>query len=371
MQDGLGAVSERAELAQLGTVTTLLEVQRPRNYGRSVQIDALASLLGLPELPELIDEVDRRVHEALSSSDATLSAAVSRVADAGGKRLRPVMTMAVGHLGSEFDRAAAVAGAAAIELVQVGSLVHDDMFEEAATRRGVPTINAVEGDNVALTAGDFILAKAAEQAAHVGQAFAQRLARTVIELCQGQLREMRDQFNPERHRDDYFASIREKTGVLFAAACAAGASCTNLSPGDADAVDRFGLSFGIAYQLVDDVFDFVADPVRLKKPIGIDMETGVYTLPVILLVERGRLDLTSLLRRHEPDDLIAARQLVLRSGTLQETLALSDVHAADAADAARLLTGPTADGLRAMPRTYFAWAVEHFIPATHGLGDAG
>ena len=335
-----------------------------------MQIAALASLLALPELPELIDAVDRRVHDALSSSDATIEAAASRVADAGGKRLRAVMTMAVGQLGSRFDRAAAIAGAAAIELVQVGSLVHDDLFEQAATRRGVPTINAVEGAGVAVMAGDFILAKAAEQAALVGQPFAQRLARTVVDLCQGQLREMRDQFDPGRARADYLASIRQKTGVLFAAACSAGASCTDLPDDAADAAARFGMSFGIAYQLVDDVFDFTADPVRLKKPVGIDLQTGVYTLPVILLIERGHDELATLLRRHDPHDLVAARQLVMRSGTLDETLALADRYADAAAEAVSRL-GPRASGLRAMPRTYFSWALDHFIPRQQQLGDAG
>lgn len=336
-----------------------------------MEIRRLATLLGLPDLPGLIDAVDTRVHDALSSSDETLSAAVSRVGDAGGKRLRPVLTMAVGHLGVGFDREAAVAGSAAIELVQIGSLVHDDLFEQAATRRGVPTINAVEGDQVALMAGDFILAKAAEQAAIVGQAFAQRLARTVIELCQGQLREMRDQFNPERSREDYFASIRDKTDVLFAAACAAGAHCSNLSAEEIKFVDDFGMSFGVAFQLVDDIFDFLADPQRLKKPIGIDMETGVYTLPIILLIERGRVDLEALLRRHDPDDLVAARQLVMRSGAIGETLALADQYADDATTAISSLPGPTADGLRALPRTYFAWALEHFTPSHRSFGDAG
>jgi geranylgeranyl pyrophosphate synthase len=148
--------------------------------------DDLARLLGVSELGAKLGDVERCLEHALNSPTA-LAAPSRRVTDAGGKRLRPVLTIACAALGGIYDQRG-VAAASAAELVQVGSLVHDDLLDGALTRRGTPTINAVEGANTALLAGDFMLAQAGQLAASVGVGAASILATTIRELCIGQTR---------------------------------------------------------------------------------------------------------------------------------------------------------------------------------------
>ena len=328
-----------------------------------MEVEALAELLAVPDLPYLIERVDQRVRNALGTEENYLSEAAGRVAQAGGKRLRPVLTMAFAELGRSYDADAAVAGAAAVELVQIGSLVHDDMLDGATTRRAVPTINAVEGDTMALLAGDFILARAGEQATLVDETFAALLGRTMTWLCEGQLLELQDQFNAERPIERYMKSIRSKTAVLFAAACAAGAHASGMADEQIALAMEFGSEFGMAYQLVDDVFDFVADPARLGKPTGIDLDSGVYTLPVLLQIAKGDDSLVRLLEDRTPGGLDAAREAVLRAGGVEDALGVAARHSEAAASQMSAFSSAVAEGLSAFPRTYFGWAMEHFVPA--------
>jgi geranylgeranyl pyrophosphate synthase len=153
-----------------------------------VNVGGVLAALGVPDLHDRLGLVDARITDALSVGNGALAAATLRVAGSGGKRLRPALTVACAHLGDVFDERV-VSGAAAVELVQVGSLIHDDIFEEASTRRGVPTINAVEGSKTALLAGDFVLACAGTEAARAGREQAVVLADTIVALCEGQVAE--------------------------------------------------------------------------------------------------------------------------------------------------------------------------------------
>jgi hypothetical protein len=150
--------------------------------------DNLARLLGVPDLGAKLGDVERCLEHALDSPTA-LAAPSRRVTDAGGKRLRPALTIACAGLGGIYDQRV-VAAAAAAELVQIGSLVHDDLLNGALTRRGTPIINAVEGASTALLARDFMLAQAGQLAASVGAGAASILATTIIELGIGQTREV-------------------------------------------------------------------------------------------------------------------------------------------------------------------------------------
>jgi len=193
-----------------------------------LSLDALAGTFGIPDLRDRLAAVDARIAEALEGGGALLGEASVRVASNGGKRLRPLFTVVVAALGDTFDERV-VNAAAAVELVQVGSLVHDDILDQADTRRGRPTINAVEGVNHAVLAGDYILARAAELAASVSREAAELVAVTLSELCEGQVRELRDIFDPDRSVDEHLASIRGKTAALFECSCRLGAECGGLT----------------------------------------------------------------------------------------------------------------------------------------------
>jgi heptaprenyl diphosphate synthase len=332
-----------------------------------LDVDRLARMFGIPDLADRLAAVDERITSALGERDALLGPASVRVAEAGGKRLRPLFTIACAALGDVFDERV-VAAAASVELVQIGSLVHDDIIDVAATRRGRPTINAREGLDHALLAGDYILARAAEQAASVSQEAASLVAEALTQLCEGQVLELRDAFDPDRSLDAHLASIRGKTAALFECACRLGAHTAGLAPHNATAVGRFGAAFGMSFQVLDDVLDLIGDADRLGKPTGIDIAAGVYTLPVITALRGPRgAELRGLLPAPPGDqdgpenagDVAAALAVVRGSGSVAAALATVDRYADEARRAvAHLNQATVGEGLWAFPRTYTTWALE-------------
>ena len=348
-------------------------------------IDDLARLFGIADLADRLAAVDQRIVDALDPEGAVLAPAAARVASTGGKRLRPLLTIVAAAVGDVFDDRV-ISAAAAVELVQVGSLVHDDLLDRALTRRGQPTINAVEGVNHAVLAGDYILARAAELAAGVSREAAALLADALGDLCEGQALELRDAFDPDRSIDDHIASIRGKTAALFACAFRLGAHCGGVSPRNATALGRFGEAFGMSFQVLDDMLDLIGDADRLGKPTGIDIESGVYTLPVLTALreadgDRLRALLTGRPAVGEPGDAAAspatgpvehrsgvaqAIDLVRGSGSIAVALAAVDRYADDARRAVTHLNQTRiGEGLAAFPRSYVTWALESFMDSRY------
>jgi heptaprenyl diphosphate synthase len=255
--------------------------------------------------------------------------------------------------------------------VQVGSLVHDDILDDADTRRGRPTINAVEGVNHAVLAGDYILARAAELAARVSQQAAALIAGALGELCEGQVLEMRDLHDPGRSVDAHLASVRGKTAALFECACRLGAHCAGLAGGKADALARYGDAFGMAFQVLDDILDLIGDEARLGKPTGNDIASGVYTLPVIAaLGGPSGAELREVLGSLGSDGdgtpdgprVERAIRLVRQSGAIAEALTVADRYAEDARRAVAHLNQTTVgEGLGHFPRAYATWALDNLM----------
>jgi geranylgeranyl pyrophosphate synthase len=322
----------------------------------------LARLFGVDDLPARLAAVDDCIAASLRADGALLGDAAARVAGAGGKRLRPLFTIVAAELGGTFDERV-VKAAAAVELVQVGSLVHDDILDGAATRRGRATINAVEGVDHALLAGDYILARAAQLAASVSGEAAGLLATALGELCEGQVLEMRDVFDPDRSVESHLASVRGKTASLFSCACRLGAHCGGVSERNTEALAGFGEAFGMGFQLLDDVLDIVGDEGRLGKPTGNDIASGVYTLPLLsALAAPGGGDLRHLLGNGSsarPEQVAEALDVVRRSGAVAGALTAADRYADEARRAVEHLNQTAVgDGLAAFPRVYATWSLE-------------
>jgi heptaprenyl diphosphate synthase len=340
----------------------------------------LAHLFGIADLPDRLAAVDRTIAEALGRDGEMLAPAALRVAGSGGKALRPLLAIVSAAAGDGDgdgdvfdDRVAAVA--AAVELVQVGSLVHDDILDRATTRRGQPTINAVEGIDHAVLAGDYILARAAALAVSVSREAGELVAETLGVLCEGQALEMRDAFDPDRSVEAHLRSVHGKTAALFACACRIGAVTAGLADRDVDALGRYGEAFGMGFQVLDDVLDLLGDPDRLGKPTGLDIASGVYTLPVLAALggpQGGELRRLLPVSDDGPpggDDVAAAVELVRGSGSVAVALEAMDRYADDACRAvadAHLDRGAVGEGLLAFPRTYTRWALEAFTdPRVH------
>jgi heptaprenyl diphosphate synthase len=318
-------------------------------------------LLGLSELDEKLAAVSERLVATSTVGGSELAGPCLRVVAAGGKRLRPALTIAVAGVGQVFD-ARVVAAAVAVELVQVGSLVHDDIFDEAQTRRGTPTINAVEGQSQALLAGTYLMARAAAEAVEAGQQVASDVARTVARLCIGQTAETEHLFDVGQEIDRYLFTIEAKTAALFACSCRVGAFTGEFPEEDVNSFGEFGRNFGMAFQLIDDVLDLIGDPDRLGKPVGTDIRNGVLTMPALLeLTEHHGGDLRALLLRRQHPDLEQASRMIIHSGHIEEVIEVARQYASDASAAVSDIPG--AKYLSKFPSSYVDWALEQFVAA--------
>lgn len=227
------------------------------------------------------DRVETALRAAVVTSDAYLTEIASHLIVAGGKRLRPMVAVAAAQVTGRPASDDAVQGGIACELVHLGSLYHDDVMDEAETRRGVETVNARWGNLQAILAGDFLLSRASEIAASLGTEVAALLARCIGRLCEGQIEELRHTYDVTRAEPSYLASIEGKTASLYETAARIGGIVSGLDRPLVDALTDYGNAYGMVFQIVDDILDITSTDEELGKPAGHDMVEGVYTLPVI------------------------------------------------------------------------------------------
>jgi geranylgeranyl pyrophosphate synthase len=204
---------------------------------------------------------------------------------AGGKRVRPALVMLSARAGGPGAEESDLA-AAAIELVHIATLYHDDVIDETETRRGVPTVHSKFGVEIAVLSGDFLFARGCALGAQAGGEVPGILAHAIAEVCEGQIVETANLGDPDRSVEDYTETIRRKTAALFRAACELGAATSGASAEDRNALKVYGERLGLAFQIVDDVLDLVGDPAVTGKIPGTDLKEGVFTLPVLIACER-------------------------------------------------------------------------------------
>jgi geranylgeranyl pyrophosphate synthase len=238
---------------------------------------------GGAHVPALLDEVEVRLRAVAGSHGPVLGEYASATIAAGGKRLRPLLVLvAAGPEPSDPD--GLVRAAAAVELVHAASLVHDDVLDAAALRRGQPTVVAAGGRAMAVATGDLLFSRAFAELAGTGRADAVRvLSDAASALAEGELLQRADAWDVSVPRERYTTRCDLKTGRLFAAACTLGAL---LGGGEPEALGGFGRQIGLAFQLLDDVLDVSGPAERTGKHRGTDLLDGTVTLPFILARER-------------------------------------------------------------------------------------
>jgi octaprenyl-diphosphate synthase len=221
-------------------------------------------------LPARLGEVEEVLREAISEHGETLGKDAAATLEAGGKRLRPMLVLLCAGPG----RAAAVPAAAAIELVHMATLVHDDVLDDAPLRRGLPTVAATSGRGRAVATGDLLFSRAFELLAGAEDARSVALlADASVALARGELAQRHDAFDLELDEERYLARCRLKTARLFECACLLGH--------DDEGLREFGAGIGLAFQLLDDVLDVSGPPERTGKARGTDLLDGTVTLPLI------------------------------------------------------------------------------------------
>ena len=310
---------------------------RPRNFcfaGAHRYREPVASPTDLFVLPGMADELERvavALRASVVTDDAYFTELTSHLVQAGGKLLRPALAVAAGAVADPTSPVpdGVVLGGVAVELVQTGSLYHDDVMDEALTRRSVESVNARWGNLRAILAGDFLLAKASEIAASLGTEVAALLAATIGRMCEGQVRELQTTFDVRRTEEQYLAAIDGKTASLFASAARIGALVVELPRADVDSLTTFGHRYGTAFQVVDDILDVVATDEQLGKPAGNDLAEGIYTYPVIRALQNPVVadELRSLLGRTlDRDEVERARKLVRTGDAIEAATSLARQH---------------------------------------------
>lgn len=313
---------------------------------RGPRLAAPADLRVVDEVDRGLDALEARLDEHLRVADPVADAVTRYLLEAGGKRARPLLLLLTAHLGTGVDDDV-LSAAEVVEITHLASLYHDDVMDEADTRRGVPSTHTVWGNSVAILAGDLLFARAGQIAAPLGSEVAVLQARTFERLCLGQLHETLGpgDDDPVAH---YLQVLSDKTGSLIAAAAELGVLVSGADAAYREPLRLFGERIGVAFQIVDDVIDLSADP-ETGKDQGNDVRAGVATLPVLLLGKRGDDDSVRLRDRLE-----------------------SPVDDAElAAAVAELAAHPVVDETVAEAERWQRWALEALAPLPSGTVRRG
>ena len=243
-------------------------------------MNALATVRAAPGLDEYLDRLEERLLDSVASHPGLVGAIGAETLAAGGKRLRPVLVFLCTprrRRGDDF----AVAGGAAVELVHMATLVHDDLLDGADLRRGRPTAWAEHGDVAAKAAGDFLFARAFAELASTGDPGAVSvLADAALALARGEALQRRQAYCPDTSVEDYLRRCSLKTAKLFEAACLLGGGRPELG--------AFGLALGVAFQIADDILDCTGDFDTTGKAPGVDLRDGTPTLPLLLAAREDK-----------------------------------------------------------------------------------
>jgi geranylgeranyl pyrophosphate synthase len=238
--------------------------------------------------------VEAALRDEIQRDPDVVSAPMADLFAAGGKRLRPALVLLAARCG-RYDLEKLTPAAMSVELTHAATLVHDDVIDRASVRRGRPTVAASLGDEPAIVIGDFYFAKAYEHAARTDSAeVVGILARTVMEICAGEVRQQEIRYRYSTGVDEYMQRIEAKTATLLAACCDIGAVLAGLSAAQRTALHEYGRLLGLAFQIADDVLDYMGSEDEIGKPIGQDIAEGFATLPLMLAKQdkaaAGRLD---------------------------------------------------------------------------------
>lgn len=232
------------------------------------------------DLGATLAEMEAIIRVAVTSPDPLVSQAARHLADAGGKRFRPLLVALSAQFGDPKAPEVALAGAV-VELTHLATLYHDDVMDEAAMRRGAPSANARWGNSVAILIGDYLFARAADYASELGIDAVRIQSKTFSRLVHGQIAETVGPGPTDDKIDHYLGVVVQKTGSLIAASTRMGAMFAGAPSDQVDQLAAYGETIGIAFQLSDDLLDITSDRSQSGKTPGTDLREGVLTLPVL------------------------------------------------------------------------------------------
>ena len=293
--------------------------------------DALSELAAL--LAEDLARCNRTIIERMESSVPLIPRLAAHLVAAGGKRIRPLLTIAAARMCGYPTEADPSGGrhvqlAACVEFIHTATLLHDDVVDESVLRRGLASANAVFGNQASVLVGDFLFARAFQiMVADGSLAVLAILSEAAATIAEGEVLQLATQNDLATPESRYLEVVHGKTAALFAAACQVGAVLAGRPAAEEQALAAYGCNLGMAYQLADDALDYAAEQSALGKAVGDDFREGKVTLPVLLAFAAGDAAERSFWRRtieqrvQGPDDLPRAIALVERSGAIAATIA--------------------------------------------------
>ena len=287
---------------------------------------------------EDLERVERKMREASSIEYEQLRAALDYLLGSGGKRLRPALVL----LASKFhpaddDKVASLA--AAVETLHTATLIHDDLIDNSILRRGNPTLNALWNSAATVLTGDYLFARAAAFAAQTESVRVVSIfAQTLMTICDGELRQIFDSDEGKTTRDYYYQRIYSKTASLFAASTETGAILSGAPEAEVQALRDYGYNLGMAFQIADDVLDFIGNEGVLGKPVGGDLRQGIITLPTIYFLEAHPGDETvARVLSGQDEGVRAAVEMIKGSGAIESSTAEAKSFAARSRNALSVL----------------------------------
>jgi len=247
---------------------------------------------------------EERLEATVAADLGPMAQAMEHIVRAGGKRLRPALVILTAALGQPDDEDVYNI-AMAVEFIHTATLIHDDLIDNSPTRRGLATIHAILGPNPAIIVGDYYFAKAANLMARVHLKDVDNvLSRSVMTICMGELLQLTSQRSFDQTIDEYYEKIEHKTATLLSACTYCGGLIGNLGADTVLRLRQYGTDLGMAFQIADDVLDYVAQAADVGKPVGADLRQGTVTLPLMYARDDPRVGvpLRALLEREHLGD---------------------------------------------------------------------
>jgi geranylgeranyl pyrophosphate synthase len=262
--------------------------------------------------------VEERLNQVAEAAPAGLVEQLSYVLKDGGKRLRPALTLLAGKF-YNYNVDLLLPTAAGTELLHTATLVHDDTVDASDLRRGKLSVNQLWGNANAVLLGDYLFAASARMTAETGNIRVIKLfSQTLMNICTGEIQESLNPFN--RSRECYFQAIGNKTASLLSAATESGAVLSDAPEWAVQSLKKYGYDLGIAFQIVDDILDFTGKRETLGKPVANDLARGVFTLPAILILERGDSDaVMDVLSKDPKRGTALVMEMVRNSSVIEES----------------------------------------------------
>ncbi|HXF53935.1 MAG TPA: polyprenyl synthetase family protein [Hyphomicrobiaceae bacterium] len=314
-------------------MAVVLQLEQPREDAKL----SLAPLLAL--VADDMDEVNRIILDKAVSDVDLIPRLAHHLIDSGGKRLRPMLTIAAAKL-SGYRGTGHIRLAASVEFMHTATLLHDDVVDESRFRRGKEAARLVWGNQASVLVGDFLLGQAFRMMVEVGSLPALKiLSNASAVIAEGEVMQLVAAKNLATTEDEYLTIIEAKTAALFAAACEVGAAIASRPAEEQAALGAYGKALGIAFQLVDDALDYSGDSARLGKSVGDDFREGKVTLPVILSYRRGSEHERKFWKRTisegevREDDLTTAIALMRKHKAIEATLEQARRYGATAREA--------------------------------------